>query len=176
MTKPLRKLLIFGFISLLIYGCSSATTTLDKRQLTPYLKAIAAAQHLRDSLGFTPIADSAKIILEGKGHNYDAMLHITQQNSSKNIAFKQHGKTFEWIGEQETFSGPRYIKTTEGEIKESITLSYQKVTYMPLSPNYLTAVYNTPDSTRGASKISRMPNIMPEREAKALIKEWAKSN
>lgn len=174
--KTLYKLIVFGLMPAFVYSCKPGTTAYNALQLKPYLKALAKVQHLRDSLGFTAIADTAKITLVGKKQGYDVMLHIDQLNSSRDIAFKQQGKIFEWIGEQETISGPRYIKTTEGDIKESITLSYQKAFYMPIRPGYLTVAYHIPDSTREASNVAHMPDIIPEGEAKLLIKEWTKSN
>lgn len=108
--------------SLLLVGCGLAPESVSREdeRLKPLWAAIARVD--REPLGFTAIAPDAKIFLEGKlpGGDHDAMLHIHAE-TSRTITFRKVGSDYEWIGEQESHTGP---KTYNGVDKEEITIIY----------------------------------------------------
>ena len=99
----------------------------------------------RQALGFTQVGREAWIRLEeGPRRGYDAMLHI-EGKTSRTVAFKSIGSGYEWIGEQESFRGPRKYKTVDGEFQESITLTYDTVAISGFPINELSVVYSGED-------------------------------
>ncbi len=99
----------------------------------------------RQALGFTQVGREASIRLEeGPRRGYDAMLHI-EGKTSRTVAFKSIGSGYEWIGEQESFRGPRKYKTVDGEFQESITLTYDTVAISGFPINELSVVYSGED-------------------------------
>ena len=55
------------------------------------------------------------------------MLHIYAE-TSRTIAFKENTDgSYEWIGEQETFTGPRQFKTADSINNEKIVITYNRV-------------------------------------------------
>ena len=73
------------------------------------------------------------------------MLHITAK-TSRTIAFRKENGKYVWIGEQESFQGPRKYKTVDGTFNEMVVLTYdvQRLTGYPL--NQLTVEYWGEDS------------------------------
>lgn len=130
------------------------------------MQAISQVQHLRDSLGFSPISERAKITMEGSSKSYDAMLHIYQAISSRSIAFKKDGDGYIWIGEQEIFTGPRQYKTVDGIFNETITLNYDKEIISGYPVDTLSINYDGPDS------LYTLSNILTKSKAQELIKKW----
>ena len=84
----------------------------------------------RATLGFSPIDLTGEFRLEWRPRaGYDAMLHVNGR-TSRTIAFRRSATSYEWIGEQETFEGPREYDTLDGQFHEAIIITYEKV---PLS-------------------------------------------
>jgi hypothetical protein len=113
----------------------------------PRVKAMfdAMAKVDRKALGFTPISRDASIRLEqGQRSGYDAMLHIDGK-TSRTVAFRSVGSGYEWIGEQETFEGPRKYKTVDGEFQEEIVLNYDKAPISGFPINELSVTYHGDD-------------------------------
>jgi hypothetical protein len=87
------------------------------------MKALQAVD--RAALGFTPIDRNARLTLEARPREgYDAMLHVSGK-TSRTIAFRRAGTTYQWIGEQETFEGPREYETPDGRFQEAITITFE---------------------------------------------------
>ena len=96
----------------------------DDERLQPLLRAIEKVD--RAALGFTPLQADAELRLEGRGRNYDAMLHVYGR-TSRTIAFRNVGGKFEWIGEQEVHSGPGRFESPDGRLREHIAITYDTV-------------------------------------------------
>jgi hypothetical protein len=95
----------------------------------PALKPFADMYSVdRAAYGFTPLPKNGPVSIEGKaifGGGYDAMLHFGG-NPSRTIAFRWDGKTYQWLGEQESFEGPRVYETPDGRFHEEVTISFYK--------------------------------------------------
>jgi hypothetical protein len=99
----------------------------------------ARAKVDRRALGFTPVSRDASIRLEqgSRNHGYDAMLYIDGK-TSRTMAFRSVESRYEWIGEQETFEGPRKHKTVDGEFPEAITQAAQnKIRIVPRNAGFV---------------------------------------
>ena len=115
----------------------------------------------RQAFGFTRIGRDADIRLElGPSHGYDAMLHIDGK-TSHTVAFKSVGVGYEWIGEQETFKGPRKYKTPDGEFYEEITLNYDKVPISGFPINQLSVAYSGEDPTLAFPRQLSLEDVRP---------------
>ena len=115
----------------------------------------------RQALGFTQVGREASIRLEeGPRRGYDAMLHI-EGKTSRTVAFKSIGSGYEWIGEQESFRGPRKYKTVDGEFQESITLTYDTVAISGFPINELSVVYSGEDPALVWPRKSSLEAIRP---------------
>jgi hypothetical protein len=68
----------------------------------------------RAQYGFTPLRNSGPVSIERKSTHggYDAMLHFGGK-ASRTIAFRWDGKDYQWLGEQESFEGPRMWDTPD---------------------------------------------------------------
>lgn len=163
-----KKINYIILAALVFSSCWLVPVNYHDKKLKPYLQAIAKVQSLRDSSGFTPILENAKITLEGRSDNYDAMLHIYQSISSRTIAFKKTGDTYSWIGEQETFTGPKRYTNADGTFNEELILSYDKQPISGNPLNQLTIQYNGPDS------LYTRPQILLITDARAIIMQWKK--
>ena len=88
------------------------------------------------------------------------MLHI-EGKTSRTVAFKSIGSGYEWIGEQESFRGPRKYKTVDGEFQESITLTYDTVAISGFPINELSVVYSGEDPALVWPRKSSLEAIRP---------------
>ncbi len=127
------------FAAIIAVGASGACGLLPERvsgddpRLVPMFEALKRVD--RAALGFTPIAPKAQLRVEWRpGRGYDAMLHVDGP-TSRTIAFRRVGEGYQWIGEQEIFSGPNTYKTVDGVFHESITITYetQHISGVPLN-------------------------------------------
>jgi len=115
----------------------------DDPRIKPMLEAIAKVD--RKAFGFSPFRRNDTIRLELGSHSgYDAILHLDGR-TSRTMAFRSVGSSYEWIGEQEIFEGPRKYKTVDGEFRESITLTYEKVPVSGVPLNQLSIRYGGED-------------------------------
>ena len=120
------SILVTSLVALAIANLSCGLipekVALDDPRIQPMLQAMSRVE--RTELGFTPIADTADIRLEGQGSNYDAMLHIYAE-TQRTVAFRKVDDGYYWIGEQETHSGPGTFESVDGVVAEQITLTYE---------------------------------------------------
>jgi hypothetical protein len=81
----------------------------------------------RAQYGFTPQPDTGPVSIEGTSTHggYDAMLHFGGK-ASRTIAFRLDGKDYQWLGEQESFEGPRVWDTPDGSFHEQVVITYYK--------------------------------------------------
>jgi hypothetical protein len=119
--------LIFVLTMFLVLSTSCMRTV---KMGDPALKPFASMYAVdRAAYGFTPLPTNGPVSIEGKDHfggGYDAMLHFGG-NPSRTIAFRWDGKTYQWLGEQEVFDGPRLWKTASGaQEHEEISITFYK--------------------------------------------------
>ena len=145
-------------------GLIPRKTTMDDPQVQRLVKA--AQSFDRTAYGFSPIPKQADVRLELRPTaRYDAMLHITTK-TVRTIAFRKENGNYVWIGDQETFDGPKTYKTVDGTFHEAITLTYetQNISGYPL--NQLNVTYRGEDP-RLAGK-----NDLSLSVVKPILKEW----
>jgi hypothetical protein len=118
-------------------------------RLTPMFDAMARVD--RRAMRFTTLDRRADIRVEwvdrsldsrlGLGQkNYDAMLHV-EGKTSRTVAFRQTQQGYEWLGEQETFKGPRTYTSVDGRFNETITVTYDRVPISGFPVNTTAVVY-----------------------------------
>ena len=154
------------FIAVLLYGCASVPQkiAMDDPEVQPLLEA--AASFDRASYGFSPIPESADVRLEQQSTSrYDAMLHITTR-TVRTIAFRRFDDKYIWIGEQESFVGPKKYKTEDGTFNEAIVLTYetQGISGYPL--NQLNVTYHGEDPRLAGRNTLTLSFVKP------ILKEW----
>jgi len=118
-----RASVIFLLLTLSFTGCFliPRNVSMDDPRIQPLLKA--AAKFDRTAYGFTPIPKVAEVRWESRPRStYDAMLHISSK-TSRTIAFRKTDDGYRWIGDQETFQGPRMYKDVDGTFHEEFTLT-----------------------------------------------------
>lgn len=126
----------------------------------------AAQSFDRTSYGFSPIPKQANVRLELRPTGrYDAMLHIAAK-TFRTIAFRKENGNYVWIGDQETFKGPKKYETVDGVFNEAITLTYetQGVSGYPL--NQLDVTYHGEDSRLAGQNNLTLAMVKP------ILKEW----
>ena len=130
---------------------------------------VSAAQSFdRTGYGFSPLPKQADVRLELRPTaRYDAMLHVTAR-TVRTIAFRKENGDYVWIGEQETFEGPKTYKTVDGTFHEAITLTYetQKISGSGYPLNQLNVTYSGEDPRLAAQ------NNLSLAGAKPILKEW----
>jgi len=151
LSRSRHAVLVVLVVLLLDVGCGLIPERVshDDRRLNPMFDAMARVD--RRAMGFTPIAREASIqvewptptfdsILHLKPKNYDVMLHIFGR-TSRTVAFKRTDTGYEWIGEQETFEGPRKYRSVDGTFNEAITITYERVRISGSPLNTVAVVY-----------------------------------
>lgn len=111
--------------ALVLVGCTLTPqkVSIHDPRIQPLLRA--ASTFNRAAYGFTPIPMTGDVFLElGPWAKYDAMLHIYGK-TSRTIAFRKRANGYAWIGEQETFKGPKRYETPDGTFNEQIDLTYE---------------------------------------------------
>jgi len=151
---------------LLLDGCGLVPrrVAMDDPQVQLLIKA--ATSFDRVSYGFSPIPQSADLFVEIRPTDkYDAMLHLAAK-TSRTIAFRKENNSYVWIGEQESFQGPRKYKSEDGVFNESISLTYetQKVSGYPL--NHLNVTYIGEDPRLADRSSLTLSDVRP------ILKEW----
>jgi len=93
------------------------------------------------------------------------MLQISA-STSRTIAFRSENGSYVWIGEQETFQGPKKYKSEDGIFNEAVTLTYetQKVSGYPL--NQLNVTYRGEDPRLIGRDGLTLNDVRP------VLKEW----
>jgi hypothetical protein len=126
----------------------------------------AAISFDRASYGFSPIPQNADVRLELRPtRRYDAMLHVAAK-TSRTIAFRRENGGYVWIGEQESFKGPKKYKSVDGIFSEEVTLTYeiQGISGYPLNQLNVTYLGEDPRLT-GRSNLTLS-------DVKPILKEW----
>jgi hypothetical protein len=154
------------FNAMLLNGCALVPqkVAMDDPEVQPLLQA--AASFDRASYGFSPIPKSADVRLERRHTTrYDVMLHIAAR-TVRTIAFRRDDDTYIWIGEQESFVGPKKYKTVDGTFNEAIVLTYetQKVSGYPL--NQLNVTYHGDDPRLADRSTLTLSAVKP------ILNEW----
>ncbi len=145
-------------------GMTPEKVTMDDPRIQPLLQA--ASSFDRAAFGFTPLPQTADVRWERRPtERYDAMLHIYGK-TSRTIAFKNTSMGFKWIGEQESFQGPKKFKTPDGTLQESITLTYELQNISGYPTNRLNISYFGDDS-----RLAYRNNISLD-YAKPVLTEW----
>lgn len=132
----------------------------------PYLSALEKVD--RASLGFTPISANARIEIEyaNGAREYDVMLHVYAE-TSRTLAFrKTMDGSYEWIGEQEAFTGPRRYETVDGVFNEQIVITYDKVPLSGAPVNQVYIIYHG-DDPRLVGKY-----FLTLQETQPILEEW----
>ena len=126
----------------------------------------------RSQYGFTPIPKSGPVSFSRKTFrdDYDAVLYFVG-NPKRSIAFRWDGKAYQWLGEQESFEGPRMWDTPDGRIHERVTIAFYKEA-MHGAFQGLNIEYFGPDD-----KLVRMPKERPNFSLKLadvdpFLKQW----
>jgi hypothetical protein len=163
--KMMRYMLTIIAVVMLA-GCGLIPEEVSSKyeRLKPMFEAMRRTD--RKSLGFTPVDPDASIRLEmGPRSGYDAMLHIDGR-TSRTVAFKRLPSGYEWIGEQEIFSGPRKYKDEDGERNESITITYDKV---PISGSPLN---KTEITYYGENADLAWPHELSLDQVRPVLQQW----
>jgi hypothetical protein len=137
---------------------------MDNPQVQQLLKA--AQSFDRTAYGFSPMPRQAEVRLDLRPTDrYDATLSVTAK-TIHTIEFRKENGSYVWIGDQETFEGPKTYTTEDGTYHEAITLTYEikKVSGYPL--NRLNVSYRG-DDPRLAGR-----NNLTLAVVKPILKEW----
>jgi hypothetical protein len=154
-------------------GIGPRTVNLNDRDVVPLLTA-AKAFH-REEFGFTPIPATGEVGLELTGgvidrlvfgeRTYDAMLHFGGK-TPRTIAFRRKGDSYVWVGEQESFYGPKSYSSVDGTFQEEITLNYDTVPISGFRLNALDVSYHGEDPRLEWPKKLTLADVRP------VLKEW----
>ncbi len=157
------RYLLLTFLLLTGCGIFPEKVSMDDPRIQPLIKA--AAQFERGRYGFTPLPTKAEVHWEAKPtKNYDTMLHIYSK-TSRTVAFKKTPTGYKWIGEQETFRGPKQYKSPDGTLYEQIVLTYETEPVSGYPVNKLNITYFGEDSRLAKYNIT-LDDIRP------ILKEW----
>lgn len=159
-----RRKWIFSVLLLMGCGFFPEKVSVDDKRVQELLKAANAFD--RVSHGFTPIPITADIRLESQTRrSYDVMLHISS-STSRTIAFRKTADDYRWIGEQESFRGPKQYTTVDGTSYEQIVLTYhiEKISSDPL--NKLIVNYFGEDARLVGVRELTLEIVKP------ILKEW----
>jgi hypothetical protein len=168
-------LVVVGIIAILCLSGGALLTvrsvvrpsySVDDEILRPYLSALEKVD--RASLGFTPISVNDRIEIEYAvgAPGYDVMLH-TYAETSRTIAFRKTADgSYEWIGEQEIFTGPHRYETVDGVFNEQIVITYDKVSISGAPVNQVYITYNG-DDPRFTGK-----SLLTLQEVRPILEEW----
>jgi hypothetical protein len=153
-------------VAVLLEGCGliPRKVTVDDPQVQRLVKA--AESFNRTVYGFSPIPRNADSRLELRPTGrYDAMLHITTK-TVRTIAFRKENGKYVWVGEQESFEGPKKYKTVDGVFNEAVVLTYETQSISGYPLNQLNVTYRGED-TRLAGR-----NNLTLVVVKPILKEW----
>ena len=154
-------------LAVLLEGCwlFPRKVTMDDPQVQRLVKA--AESFDRTACGFSPIPrQAADVRLEMQPTSrYDAMLHITAK-TFRTIAFRKENGNYVWVGDQETFEGPKKYKTVDGVFNEAITLTYETQSISGYPINQLNVSYRGEDLRLEAPKQLTLGGVKP------ILKEW----
>jgi hypothetical protein len=126
----------------------------------------------RSQYGFTPLPKTGPVSIEGSSRlgGYDAMLHFGG-DPYRTIAFRWDGKAYQWLGEQESFEGPRMWETADGRFHEEVTITYYKEAVYGASQG-LTIGYRGPDDNLMMPRGDRPNWSLTLAEVNPLLEKW----
>jgi hypothetical protein len=144
-----------------------AETSLSAPEIQPMLAAMQQVD--RTNLGFTPLSTNAHLTLELRpsGTPYDAMLHAYGE-TSRTIAFRKTPSGYRWIFEQETYEGPGWMQTVDGNFRERLTIQYQTEPVDGIPTNQIHITY-----TGTNSELQGRQFTLPE--ARTVLEKWKAS-
>jgi hypothetical protein len=126
----------------------------------------------RSQYGFTPIPKAGRVLIEGSSSygGYDAMLHFGG-NPSRTIAFRWDGITYQWLGEQEIFEGPRTYETPDGRFHEQVDITFYR---QAVSGEFqgLTIQYRGPDEMLTKPGSDRPNWSLTLADVNPFLEEW----
>jgi hypothetical protein len=159
--RLMNHLVILGVVSC---GLLPERVSANDSRLKPMFDAIAKVD--RAAMGFTPIATDATIRVEWRPRaGYDAMLHIDGR-TSRTVAFKRTANGYEWIGEQEIFTGPKTYKSVDGEFSEQITITFDRVRISGFPTNRVSVTYSGDEPTLSGVRELTL------QDAEQWLKKW----
>lgn len=159
-------------------GCGQfpERVSFDDPRLKPMFDAMARVD--RRSMGFTPMKPSAEIRVEWPTPKFDAIMHLEPKHydvmlhiggkPSRTVAFKRTNGGYEWIGEQETFEGPRRYESPDGTFNEEITITYDRVPISGFPVNTVSIVYSGEEP---ALAWPQHPNLSLQ-DVRPWLKRW----
>jgi hypothetical protein len=92
------------------------------------------------------------------------MLHIATK-TIRTIAFRNWNRNYIWIGDQETFEGPKTYQTEDGTFNEAITLTYETQSISGYPLNQLNVTYFGEDPRQTGRNLTLAV-------AKPILREW----
>src|SRR5579862_5540147 len=151
-----------ALIAAAFIGCGfiPRQTTMDDPQVQRLVQAAQAFD--RSGYGFSPIPKQANVSLELQPtDNYDALFSAEKATGVHTIFFRKENGNYVWIGEQETFQGPKMYTTVDGTFHEQIALTYvtQKTWGFPL--NQLDVTYVGEDSQLANRRHLTLSEVKP---------------
>jgi hypothetical protein len=93
------------------------------------------------------------------------MLHITTK-TVRTIAFRKENGNYVWVGEQESFEGPKKYKTVDGVFNEAVVLTYETQSISGYPLNQLNVTYRGEDSRLAGRNNLTLAAVKP------ILKEW----
>lgn len=140
------------------------TVPLDDSRVQAMLKA--ALSFDRAAYGFSPLPSSGHVRLEARPQpKYDAMLHFSDR-TIRTIAFRKDSSGYRWIGEQETFQGPKVFKTEDGTYHEQVVLTFETEHISGAPLNQLSVTYDGEDARLANRRDLSLADVQP------VLKQW----
>lgn len=166
----MNRLSYLPLIALFVAGCGLVPEKVEMSDPRVQSLLETAASFNRTSYGFSPIPNEARDVrLELRPRpraHYDAMLHIDAR-TSRTIAFRKTESGYKWIGEQESFQGPKRYTTVDGTFYEAVTLNYDLEKISGFPTNALAVIYSGEDP-RLANRFGRL--VLNDVEP--ILREW----
>jgi hypothetical protein len=164
----LKYLALASGLVLASCGLAPEKISWNAPDLVPLIRAMDASG--RVALGFTPVEPSADIRIERHSKGvYDVMLHI-YGSTSRTIAFRRTPAGFEWIHEQEIYSGPKTYTTVDGTFHEQITVTYETAPVSGHNDGKIHIEYSGEDPRLSAADRSDLT----WEQVRPVIAEWKK--
>jgi len=151
-------------------GLANNYVEMSSPALTPY-KAMYPVP--RAKYGFTPLPKLANVIIEkltgsdATSAGYDVMLHI-YSSTERTVSFKFVNNKYQWIGEQEVWTGPhQYQLPNGGSTHEDISITYEAQPGFGIGPvNTLQIMYDGKDPRLSGKRSLSLKDVRP------ILKEW----
>ncbi len=153
-------------LSLALAGCGFVPekVKVSDSRIRPMWEAARSFNRL--AYGFSPLPNAGNIRLESRPRaGYDAMLHIYTK-TSRTIAFRKTTQGYRWIGEQESFEGPKQYTSVDGKFHEQIVLTFDLEPVSGSPTNELDVDYWGEDSRLAGRRDLRLDDVKP------ILKEW----